>query len=397
MIDVEWYYRNEFKVVGCFVVVVMCGCVLFLWLFLGPSPGQKRVKIGASFTISHAMWLNGSWGGPKGDGTAVGPEWQRSLKEIVYAGFEPIRLSHPWDLLEPEQGKFNWRDLDEAVDICEKAGVDVVLCLGVKSPRYPEYHPPGWIKDKVMAPVKPKDDEDSLRRLIKLPPEINLLKGIVSETVLAYSEHSRDAIDNFLTEAVRRYRDRKCIKWWQIENEPLMFSQSLAVSRVKEEIGLVRALDQKYRPVMITTHCAVDVLPDLAQYWTPAIERIIPLGDIVGFDVYYSSHRFHIEPEGHFRLIDKWIATARKRGKKVWIAEWQAEPWEKDQKMDFANPLGNASLTPSDYEVRFREWALGRKADAILLWGLEFQLACRKQGNSVWWDTSRRILRNYGK
>lgn len=381
------------------VVLLWIFVILAMWAFLyrPQKNGTLKVRIGASFTISHAMWLNGSWGGPKGDESAIGPIWQQSLQDIIYAGFNPIRLSHPWDLLEPKRGKFNWRDLDEAVDICEKAGVDVVLCLGVKSPRYPEYHAPAWIKDKVMAPVKPKDDEDSLQRIIKLPPEIELLKGVIPAMVLAYNEHSRDAIDTFLAEAVGRYRDRKCIKWWQVENEPLMFSQPLAISRIKEEIELVRALDQRGRPVMITTHCAVDVPLDWAQYWTPAIERIVPLGDIVGFDVYYSSHKFHIEPEGHFHLIDKWIKAARGKGKKVWIAEWQAEPWEEGQKMDFADPLGNLSLTPSEYEVRFKEWALGRKADVVLFWGLEFQLACKHQGNSGWWDTSLRILRDYGK
>jgi len=362
----------------------------------------KSNRIGASFTISHAMWLNGSWGGPRGDGEAVGPPWQESLKAEADSGVSTVRLSHPWDLVEPEQGKFNWKELDEAITICEQAGVEIVLCIGVKSPRYPEYHPPGWIKAEVEKRLKPKPTDelkiaipdqlkkqiDELQQLVKKDPNDKALLDQLEEVneqlnmVMAATPKARDAIKRYLTAAVIRYRDRASIKVWQVENEPLTFTRPMALSQVKEEIELVRSLDSKKRPILVTTWTAVDVPPEWSAGWTTAVEQIIPLGDIVGFDCYIKSHEWETQ-EGHWQLVKQWMASARKQGKKVWITEWQAEPWEEGQKMDFKDPYGNKSFNPKLYEDTF-QLALRLKPDKILLWGEEFQIACKKQGNSAW-------------
>lgn len=371
----------------------------------------QNPRIGASFTISHAMWLNGSWGGPFGDDKAVGPVWQDSLKEIANSGVSVIRLSHPWDLVEPEQGKFNWQELDEAVEICEKAGVEIVLCFGVKSPRHPEYHPPAWIKSEVEQRLKPKDpidlphieaikkELDQLKQEAKTDPSLTArLKALESflepfKTVMAATPKARDAIAKYITQGVRRYRDRAAVVAWQIENEPLMFTRSMALSQVKQEIESVKKLDIKKRPVLMTTWTAVDVPEEFTRGWSPAVKQIIPLGGIIGFDCYVRSHKFETQ-DGHWTLIKQWVDQTRKAGKKVWIAEWQAETWEQDQKMDFKNPDGNASFNPKQYEASLtRARQLG--ADKILLWGLEFQIACKNQGNDAWWDATLKVLREF--
>ncbi len=382
------------------------------------SSGALQIKhnqrIGTSFTISHAMWLNGSWGGPLGNNQAVGPRWQDSLKEIANAGVSTIRLSMPWDLVEPEQGKFNWRELDEVLTICEQASVEVVLCFGVKSPRHPEYHPPVWIKDEVEKRVKPPVPSDALQIEVpdKAKQELAKLKGqakkdpaareIVkaieaaleqSKTVMAATPKARAAIAHYISEGIKRYRDRTAVVAWQVENEPLTFTSPMAISQVKKEIELVKSLDPKKRPILVTTWTAVDVMPDLAQGWSPVVAQILPLGDIIGFDCYLSSHKFKTN-DGHWGLIQKWFDKAKEAGKEVWITEWQAEPWEGAQKMDFKNPNGNASFNPTRYLETFPR-AIALKPEKIFLWGLEFQIACKKQGNDAWWKATQAIIAKY--
>lgn len=382
---------------------------------VAPQRGPKQnSRIGASFTISHAMWLNGSWGGPLGNNQAVGPTWQDSLKEIANSGVSTIRLSMPWDLVEPEQGKYNWRELDEALTICEQASVEVVLCFGVKSPRYPEYHPPAWIKAEVEKRVKTASSSDVLQ--VEFPEEVKkefgklkeqakkdpnakamltVFEGYLeqSKTLMAATQKARDAINHYVAEGVKRYRDRKSVVAWQIENEPLTFTRPMALSQVKREIELVRSLDTKKRPVLVTTWTAVDVSPEYACGWSPVVNQILPLGDIIGFDCYLKSHKWDAK-QGHWQLIKEWIGGARKQGKQVWLSEWQAEPWEEDQKMDFKDPSGNASYNPKQYESSFtRAQQLG--ADKILLWGLEFQIACKNQGNDAWWKATQAIIAKY--
>ncbi|MFY9484327.1 MAG: beta-galactosidase [Patescibacteria group bacterium] len=375
----------------------------------------QHIRIGASFTISHAMWLNGSWGGPLGNNQAIGPPWQDSLKEIANSGVSTIRLSMPWDLVEPAQGKFNWRELDEALQICEQAAVEVVLCFGAKSPRYPEYHPPTWIKAEVEKRIKPPVPSDALQiqvpdkakqELAKLKEQANkdpaaaaILKTVnatieQSKTVMAATPKARAAIAHYLTEGIKRYRDRTVVVAWQIENEPLTFTRPMALSQVRREIALARSLDLKKRPILATTWTAVDVSPDLAQGWSPVVTRqMVPLGDILGFDCYVKSNKWETQPE-HWRLISRWMDHARGQGKRVWITEWQAEPWEGAQKMDFKNPNGNVSFNPTRYLETFPR-AIALKPEKIFLWGLEFQIACKHQGNDAWWKATQEIIAKY--
>lgn len=367
-------------------MIVSSGSLSLLNSCQSSGSNRKSKLIGASFTISHAMWLNGKFfGGPYGNGEAVGPPWQESLREIANSGVSTIRLSMPWDLVEPEQGTFNWRELDEALTICEQAGVEVVMCFGVKTPRHPEYHPPAWIKAEVETRVALKPPKGKKRH-----PDLPQVP-FASDSVLAATPKAREAINRYIAEGIKRYRDRKSIIAWQVENEPLTFTTPLALSQVSKEVDLARSLDPNKRPILVTTWTAVDVIPSLSQFWGKAVEQIFPLGDIIGFDCYVSGREWQAI-EGHWLLIDQWMDEARKQGKKVLIAEWQSEPWwKKDERMDFKNPNGNPSFNPTRYLETFPR-AIALKPEKIFLWGLEFQIACKKQGNDAWWKATQAII-----
>ncbi|KXA93170.1 hypothetical protein AKJ64_01225 [candidate division MSBL1 archaeon SCGC-AAA259E17] len=81
-------------------------------------------------------------------GTAYYPEhwprerWERDSELMSKAGFNTVRMAEfAWSKLEPEEGKFNFEWLDEAIDIFDEKGIDVVLGT-------PTAAPPPWLTEK---------------------------------------------------------------------------------------------------------------------------------------------------------------------------------------------------------------------------------------------------------
>ena len=71
-----------------------------------------------------------------------------------------IRLCAYWDRIEPQPGRFDFRSLDWQFDEAARAGLDIILTVGQKAPRWPEYHRPAW------APPESPDFEHHLLRAL---------------------------------------------------------------------------------------------------------------------------------------------------------------------------------------------------------------------------------------
>ena len=69
-------------------------------------------------------------------------QWDRDLKNIKKLGFEFTHFAEfAWTYMEPEEGKYDFKWLDEAMAIAEKEGLKVILCT-------PTPTPPAWMGDK---------------------------------------------------------------------------------------------------------------------------------------------------------------------------------------------------------------------------------------------------------
>lgn len=54
-------------------------------------------------------------------------------------GLRIVRLCTYWDSTEPEHGRFDFHSLDWQIDAATEAGLDIILTVGQKDPRWPEF------------------------------------------------------------------------------------------------------------------------------------------------------------------------------------------------------------------------------------------------------------------
>lgn len=200
--------------------------------------------------------------------------------------FRLFRLMSYWDEVEPEQGKLNFKDLDWQINMIEKAGGTISLCVGVRQPRWPESHWPDW------AWQLPKSERD-------------------------------EALLKFITAVVKRYKSRACIISYQLENEALLadFGKRNEVDRhrLKREYQLVKKLDSK-RPIIMTTSTS----------WGIPLRQPIP--DIIGFSYYQKL--YNSKKQAYSTAFHKpWLQRFRSGliyliwHKPSFIHELQLEPW----------------------------------------------------------------------
>ena len=153
--------------------------------------------------------------------TALGLDPQAALQALLAYPFQLIRLAAYWNQMEPRPGAFQPGGLDRQLDAAERAGKQVILCVGpVKAFGYPEFFVPAHHLSPPLregALVRP----DEYRRLL-------------------------EAGTAFAVRVVERYRNRAAVIAWQVEHEavdPLGVEHSWRLSEafVRSEVEAVRA------------------------------------------------------------------------------------------------------------------------------------------------------------
>ena len=180
--------------------------IVFLgYLFIGEAPQAEDITWGISFSQKQAELLGLSW---QDNYLALLDDLQiPAIKIIAY-----------WDLIEPETGKYIFNDLDFQIEEAGLREAKVILAIGRKVPRWPECHIPEWARD-----LNQKEQEERILRLIE--------------------------------KIVFRYRDSDVVWAWQVENEPFFrfgICPDISEDFLKDEIRLVRFLDSRDRPIIIS-------------------------------------------------------------------------------------------------------------------------------------------------
>jgi beta-galactosidase len=129
-------------------------------------------------------------------------QWERDLNNIKKLGFEFTHFAEfAWTFLEPKEGQYDFKWLDDALALAEKAGLKVILCT-------PSPCPPAWMGEKY--------------------PEIYLVdasghrrehgnRANISVSNKKYNQY----VAKVVTALGKRYGQNKNIMGWQIDNEPL--------------------------------------------------------------------------------------------------------------------------------------------------------------------------------
>lgn len=292
----------------------------------------NSIHLGISFSSHHAQEL--------------GLDPVAALEECCTWPISSIRLGAYWSQLEPQAGEYDFSPLTQQLEMCFHHKKQVILTVGAKAPRWPEFYFPPHVEPDIQ-------DAKTQAALLRF----------IEATVLATRKFSN-------------------ILLWQVENEPLDPSGPaelvVPTSFLQQESKLIRHLDP--RPQMITVWGN-----NLMQRGNvPQAEQ---LGDVVGIDLYYKQFVSRLFGKNLYRGpldSDSAILTmSRKLSKPLWIAELQAEPWEHDHS-------GYLSSRPGSMSVKQLQsnWERAKQlpVHGVLFWGAEYWLWQESQGNTAYID-----------
>lgn len=315
--------------------VALVGFACYILYTVHPIP--EKVTYGATFSELYAKELGLDW------------------REVYRAALDDLRIRKLripayWPLVEPQEGAYDWTDLDYILDQAYRHDASVVLVVGFRQPRWPECFTPEWAK--------------------------------------GFSwEKQKEEIRAYITAVVRRYKDNPAIEYWQVENEPYLsqFGECGPLDEpfLKEEIALVKSLDD--RPVLVTDSGNLGL-------WTGPYRH----GDVFGTSLYI----YFWNPElGQFKTkLPAMVYRAKERlmevlfGKKpTLLIELSLEPW-------LPHPINGTPLATQLERMdvaKFQEilaYARQTSFDTQYLWGIEWWYYMKtREGHPEFWDAAKKL------
>lgn len=311
----------------------------FVVVFLAQKEMPTTITYGMSFNVMYAREL--------------GLDWQETYDAILgELGVRHLRLAAHWPMIEPENGTYNFTEMDYQIKAAEAVGAEVILAVGRRLPRWPECHVPDWAK------------------------------------TLPAIERDAKQID-YMTAVVDRYKGSPAVKYWQVENEPFLevfafeHCGELSTDFLEREIALVKELDPT-RQVLVTDSGNLGM-------WYGAYKR----GDMFGTSVYV----YFWNPElGQFRTVLPAFVYRVKENllafiygdKPTFLIELSAEPW-------LVAPIATVPIETqfSRMDVaKFEDilaYARETRYDKQYLWGAEWWYWLKLQNHPEMWERGKQL------
>ena len=329
------------QILKYFLLGVLILILFFIGYFsIGKTEPAKEISWGVNFSQKLTEDL--------------GLDWQETYLALLDdLKVKNIKLITNWDLIEPEEGNYNFENLDWQIKKAEERGTKLLLVIGMRTPGWPECHLPNWAK--------------------------NLTKKEQQEKIL-----------NLIEKIVLRYKDQASIWAWQVENESFFpFGKCPWKDKnfLKKEINLVKSLDSQNRPIIISDSGEF-------SFWITAAN----LGDIVGTTLHrrvYSEQLKLYVSHYWFKPVYYWKkAQIIKKlfGKEVICGELQAMPW-------CSVPLSQCSLQEQEKTMNLEEFqkniefAKKTGLKEFYLWGTEWWYWLKeKQNKPEIWNEARNYL-----
>jgi hypothetical protein len=363
-------WRQRRRVVLSVVNLGLTVAVLSGLGFVRPpgAGGMPQTEVGVTFSRRQAEYL--------------GLPWKQTFSAVMDLSPTVVRLGAYWDEIERQRDVYDFSTLDWQLARLPAQNYRVVLTVGMKAPRWPEYYLPSWLL---------RDPKVSQRKTISDDPVV------------------RAEALRFVEAVVTRYQDHPAVAYWQVENEPLDPAGPrqcrCGADFGAQVVALVRSLDAQKRPVILTMF--VDTPPPLAGLppWRSHDESrartLLDMADILGLDVYPSRG---IKLFGRDFYLD-WSGWAWERpamtlrqlavdaGKDAWIMEAQAEPWE-PSRLVYLDDGQSRSVQPGTAADTFGRLSSGGFG-TILLWGAEhWYMRQERHDDRSWLDTLAPLFRS---
>lgn len=301
----------------------------------------------------------------------MGLDYRETFRAICALGFNRVRLCSYWHEIEPVENKFDFTALDWLLDESHRHGIEVVLTIGMKAPRWPEFHFPDWLHAR----------QDTA----------------TNQTAVDLNRAIGDRALNFTQAVVNHVRDAPNLNYWQIENEPftrleITAGRYLSYEFVQQETALVRSLATPTQKLVMTTAISLPAA-DLAED-DRAFQESINLADAVGINVYTkvpTGDSFYLQPQPSFwQKLKEWQTHLADHEKEDWIAEAQAEPWELNQLVAMAKAEYPSSTPKRTSNLVNSLTDLGY--GTVMLWGCEYWYWQKKNARNLWWWTMQQII-----
>lgn len=327
---------KHFVRLGITLVVLFVVAIAAWVFFYFHSYAQDNFKIGVNFSKAYSEYL--------------GLSWQKAYVAILdELKVKNIRLSAPWNEIEPIEDHWVFTDLDWQVNEAVKRNVDIVLVLGRRTPHWPECHDPVWVT--------------GLPQEIVVDSQLEMMKKVV--------EH---------------YKNVRQITVWQVENEPMLdvfgSCPPSDIDLLRKEVALVKNLDD--RPILITDSGEL-------SFWAAAANT----GDLFGTTMYRVTYNpylgylyYHLPPVFYntkARLVGK-------NPQEVLVSELQAEPWAPEGLLNVSLEEQQISMDGARL-VNHVNYAKRTGFAGAYLWGAEWWYWLReKKGINELWATAQEIF-----
>lgn len=360
-------------------LVLVAGCAFAMWRLSWPHTEPiGNPEFGINFSCRQAEYLLledpalGSAGyvdRTRSDRPAWCAETLGKLLDLT--GTKRVRLAVEWSEVEPRPGEYDFRLVDAMLEEASRHDATVLLGVGVKALRHPEFYIPDWVTAKADLP---------------------------NNDVISNDPYLRDRALEMVATVVRHTAASDAVDSWAADNEPYVASsraEAWTLSRefVATEAQTIRANDPRGRPVVINhgQHFVFD------RRWEDALADADILGaSVYPFRNYDIAGRQYVLPILEIGPLGPNYAAqsraAHEQGKQFWITEMQAEPWfDGDMRtLSPENPSKNLTHHNLDSVVAY---ARRSGADRIYLWGAEWWLyESEKFGDSSWLVQAKRAV-----
>lgn len=305
---------------GCIGGFMVCLYGLGLWY--QRSHNDKPHQLGVTFIPSYAEFLG------------LNPE-QTFDALINDLGVRHFRLVSYWNQIETSPGTYDFTTLDWQMKKAEQAGVSVSLAVGLRQPRWPECHAPGWI--------------DTARSAKDWQPQL----------------------EKVMTAVINRYKSSQALASYQLENEYFLRGFGMCTNHDRErlvhEYNLVKQLDPLHPVVVSRSNNALG--------W-PVGQ---PSPDRSGISIYRRvwdaqfTHRYitYPIPSWYYSALLGW--TKLVTGQETMVHELQAEPWTPRGQTIPETSLAEQNKSFDDKRLRSTvSFAKDIGPREIYLWGGEY-------------------------
>lgn len=320
----RYYNASKWHKALVFAIITVSACLGIMYgiaRWYIDQHNNEPVTLGTSFIPAYAESL----------GLDAEETMDALIKDI---GVRHFRLVSYWDQLEPEQGKYDFSLLDWQFAKAENAGAKVTLSLGLRQPRWPECHTPGWAENKPTDEWQPQ-------------------------------------LEKFIAAVVGRYKSSPALESYQLENEFFLKGfgncKNFDRSRLVDETAIVKKIDPWHKLIISRSNNAIGMpigAPTPDEYGISIYKRVWDATLTKRYLEYPFPAWYYAFVAGTQKIIT---------GKDMIIHELQAEAWPPNGK--FITDISLEEQNKSFNAERFRDRIEFGKATGmreIYLWGSEY-------------------------